>query len=220
MSEKPGTRALQNWLLAAIGEIPGVISVDSGIYVYRHIDNDPNKPLSVHSYGRALDAGVREDLPGYPNGKWPTSKIESPELDALIERLIERHEQLGIDYMIYAGRQWRPGSGWRAYRGTSPHNDHIHLEQTPAAARTLTAADITAILGDSTTTGSDTDPMAYLIYFINRTYEQYGRDPRKDPEGVDYWIQRAADEHQNQVWTPKLVSASPSLQLMTELLDS
>jgi hypothetical protein len=146
--ETPGTRALQNFLLVELNKLPGCETIDSGIYNCRNIGDTGQK--SVHSEGRAGDTGVR--LPG---GGWPRVEIAEPGIWKWANRLIDRAEELGIQYVIYAQRACRPGQTWRPYTGASPHFDHIHWELTRQAAQALTPQYVQQVLGEE-----DGDDMA------------------------------------------------------------
>jgi peptidoglycan hydrolase-like protein with peptidoglycan-binding domain len=50
--------------------------------------------------------------------------------------------RLGVMYVIYNRKIWsayRAGEGWRAYTGSSPHTDHIHVSLSWAGARGRTS---------------------------------------------------------------------------------
>lgn len=118
----PGAKALMAWALAYYGR-NGLKNL--GIYNDRTVRGGSTK--SLHAEGRALDLGVT------PHGaSWGTG---------LAELLRARSGELGVQCVIWNRRIWSgayPDAGWRAYAGTNPHVDHIHLELTRAAAAGLT----------------------------------------------------------------------------------
>jgi hypothetical protein len=73
----------------------------------RDVRGKPGKP-SKHTGGLAID---------YYN---TTAKM-----NAIVNELIRTKR---AKYMIYQGRDWKPGRGWRKYDGIHPHNDHIHIQ--------------------------------------------------------------------------------------------
>jgi hypothetical protein len=118
----PGAKALMAWFLAYYGRQGGK---NLGIYDCRTVRGGSTK--SLHGEGRALDFGVN------PHGaSWGTG---------LAELLRARSGELGVQCVIWNRRIWSgayPDAGWRAYAGTNPHVDHIHLELTRSAASLLT----------------------------------------------------------------------------------
>jgi len=146
----PGTNALKRYLTSTY---PGTRSM--GVYSKRRI-RGVSRSWSIHAEGRALDLGV---IPlGAPVG------LE------VAEWLIEHSATLGIQYLIWDRRSWkavgRSGDGWRRYVGVSSHRDHVHIEQTRAAAAGLTAHDIAAI-------GEPVEPSTDLVTCVG--------DPRGTP---------------------------------------
>jgi hypothetical protein len=127
---EPGAKAFMAWALAAYGE-QGLKNL--GIYNCRAVAG--SSTTSLHGEGRACDLGIN------PHGA---------EYGTLLAEQLRLHSaELGIQCIIWNRRIWSaayPDAGWRAYTGVSAHDDHIHLELTRAAARTLTAAQIQRVL--------------------------------------------------------------------------
>jgi hypothetical protein len=124
---QPGAKALMTWALA---RYPA--GTNLGIYNVR--TQRGNKLLSMHAEGRAIDVGFPVERPnGHPDG-W-----------RLAHELVEHHEALGVQAVIFARRIWsnqRPT--WRPYSGTADHFDHVHAELTREAGQLLTPAIIRA----------------------------------------------------------------------------
>jgi hypothetical protein len=95
---------------------------------------------SEHKEGRALDWGVRVDRPA-----------ERASAEAVLTWLLatdaEGNEhanarRLGVMYIVWNKRIWgayRADAGWRPYRGSSPHTDHIHFSFAWPGARAKTS---------------------------------------------------------------------------------
>lgn len=47
--------------------------------------------------------------------------------DATCQYLIDNYARLGVKYIIYWRKIWRPGEGWSNYSGPNPHIDHVHV---------------------------------------------------------------------------------------------
>jgi hypothetical protein len=94
-----------------------------GIYVCREIKGTNIK--SAHAEGRALDIGLRADLPG--------EKVIG---DQLFRLLIESARKSGIDNIIWNRQIWsvslggpRPWVGhYKSGAAKNPHTDHLHVE--------------------------------------------------------------------------------------------
>lgn len=180
--EKPGARAMQDFLLEHIGALPGCETVDSGIYNCRPIRG--GRGMSTHSEGRAMDTGVR--LPG---GWWPREEIPEPGIREWADRLIDNASQLGILYIIYARRSRRPGAPWKPYRGTSPHWDHLHIEMSREAAEVVTRPYIESVLLDT----EDGTAMSITEY-INLMYWVKGGQIKPDYPGLMFWLNEFSEE--------------------------
>lgn len=130
-----------SWFLAAYGPLGGV---NSGIYNCREVRGGGS--YSLHAEGRACDLGIRPYRAQYGT--------------ELAELLRLYSAELGIQLIIWNRRYWSgsyPHSGWRAYSGVSPHEDHIHVELSWASARSLTVERILAVLNGGE---EDEDDMA------------------------------------------------------------
>lgn len=128
---QPGARAVMAWWLAGFG---GHGAVNTGIFNCRVVAGSSVR--SLHGEGRACDLGVRPHDSGYGHDAASLLHANSAEL--------------GIQCIIWSRRIWsgsRPHEGFRPYTGTSPHVDHLHVELSWPAARTLTQARIAEILG-------------------------------------------------------------------------
>lgn len=105
-----------------------------GIYNCRTVRG--GSTTSLHGEGRALDVGFPMN-----NGRGSAAGY------ALVKQLGERGQKLGIQAIIYDRKIWSAKSpGGRAYTGAAPHYDHVHVELTKDAARTLNVNDIEKIL--------------------------------------------------------------------------
>ena len=105
-----------------------------GIYNCRTVRG--GSTTSLHGEGRALDVGFpmssgRGSAAGY----------------ALVKQLGNKGREMGIQAIIYDRKIWSGRSpGGRYYSGVAPHYDHVHIELTREAARTLTESKINRIL--------------------------------------------------------------------------
>lgn len=69
-------------------------------------------PGSDHPKGLAIDAMVGKD-----RGKG----------DAIAAHYVANADRKRVKYVIWYGRIWNPGRGWKMYFGPSPHRDHPHI---------------------------------------------------------------------------------------------
>ncbi|MGN6035896.1 M23 family metallopeptidase [Brevibacterium casei] len=85
---------------------------------------------SEHPLGRACDVAFGNAIGQYPS---PTQLDLGWEVT---NWLIDHTDTLGIEYLIWQGQIWSPGSGWRDYGGggmhdpedvTGGHWDHLHI---------------------------------------------------------------------------------------------
>lgn len=94
---------------------------------------------SIHGEGRAIDVM----FPVINN----TAHAEGQQL---FEHLAKNASALGLQAIIWNRRIYSARSPkGRNYTGVNPHIDHLHVEMTRDAAKTLTSARINAILGTS-----------------------------------------------------------------------
>ena len=119
---QPGAQELMNWVLIEFGRG----ARNGGIYNCRTVRGSANR--SLHGEGRAIDAsfpviGGRANANGH----------------ALLNVLLRHRMALGVQLIIWDRRIWSASSpNGRRYTGQSPHIDHLHIELTWHAARTLT----------------------------------------------------------------------------------
>ncbi len=103
-----------------------------GIYVCRNVKGTNTK--SSHSEGRALDIGLRADI--------PSERLIG---DQLFKLLISVAVKSGIDNVIWNRQIWSVSHGGpRPFLGTystgapkNPHTDHIHVEWTRDGSQML-----------------------------------------------------------------------------------
>lgn len=125
----PGAIALRDWLLA---EYP--IGWSGGIFNCRTVRG--SQQPSIHGEGRAFDLM----LPVI-NGRG------NPVGHEIVERLGSDGVRLGIQCVIFDRQIWSSRSPQgRPYTGVHPHYDHLHIELTPAAGRTLKRDQLQATL--------------------------------------------------------------------------
>lgn len=121
-SLRPGSKALGEYLVAHFAA-----TTFQG-YNCRKIGG--SNAWSVHSTGRALDVFV-------PTDGWGANSADNDLGDPIANWLIENAAQIGISYFIWDRASWgahRIGDKHRSYGGVHPHNDHLHIELTEAAA--------------------------------------------------------------------------------------
>lgn len=128
---QPGAQALMAWWLSRYGPQG---AVNSGIFNCRNIAGSSVR--SLHGEGRAADLGVRP--------------LDAPYGHEAASQLLAFSAEIGIQCIIWSRRIWsgsQPFAGFRPYNGSNPHTDHLHVELTWPAARTLTQARIFEVLG-------------------------------------------------------------------------
>ena len=114
---KPGSKAFGEYIVATYGgRFEG--------FNCRQNTADASK-LSVHGTGRAVDY-------------YPPDKATGDEVAAVC---VELHEAWGIQMVIWFSRDWMSANGWTSYSGPSPHEDHLHIEQTIAGAEKVVGPD-------------------------------------------------------------------------------
>lgn len=126
-----------------------------GIYNCRPVRNGSSP--SIHGNGRADDIDPGNDY--------------DPEGDQIAAALVSAAPQLGVQRIIWNRRIWDQRRGWHPYTGPAgDHADHIHVELTVEAARTLTMTAVMAAFGQpraprkdsAVPTAKPTDRVAYL----------------------------------------------------------
>lgn len=113
-----------------------------GCYNCRDVRNSTGT-LSLHAVGRATDIGFLD-----PSDQLRNGGAAGAWLQEVCDALVVNHLEVGVQQVIYAARIWRVGQGgWRDFDGASgDHHDHAHIELVGAAAETLTAAQVAAVL--------------------------------------------------------------------------
>jgi hypothetical protein len=80
----------------------------------------------LHEEGRAVDAMIAAS--NTPEGDAAG--------DALSAFLVQNADRLGVQGLIWRGREWyasRSGAAWEPYDGGDPHTSHPHIELSPEA---------------------------------------------------------------------------------------
>lgn len=115
----PGTRDLAEYLIANFN------ATHYGGYSCRQNTANSSK-MSVHGTGRAIDlhynrvGGGADNAMGDPTANW----------------LVANSQQTGTQLVIWDRTNWSVSRrNHRAYGGPHPHDDHLHIEVTAAAAR-------------------------------------------------------------------------------------
>lgn len=126
---KPGVQAATSWYLGAYRSRN---AANLGTYVCKGLGSG----WSIHADGRAAD--------------WGTSPYGVPSSWGweLANALRLHSNELGIQLIIFQNRLWsctQPDAGWRSYSGD--YHGHLHVEFTPHAARTLSAARVQQVVG-------------------------------------------------------------------------
>jgi len=127
---QPGAVALRNFMLGRYPE-----ARDGGIYNCRSVRG--SSVPSIHGEGRAWDMMLPVVAGrGHPRGH------------EAVRELGAHGRRLGIQTIIFDRTIWsaRSPSG-RPYTGVHPHYDHLHIELTREAGRTLTGPQIAVVLG-------------------------------------------------------------------------
>lgn len=138
----PGARAFMAWFLGIYAERGGL---NTGIYNCRAVAG--TSTTSLHGEGRAMDFGVR---PYSAPWGWDLANL-----------LVRHSKALGVQCVIWDRKIWsgsHADAGWRDYGGASPHTDHLHVELSWDAARTLTPERIHEVLG-AAATGEEGDEL-------------------------------------------------------------
>src|SRR5690606_36554945 len=129
---KPGTNALVSWFLGAYASRG---AANLGTYACKRLGSG----WSIHAERRAADLGTA-----------PYGRVDSDWGWNLANALRLNSSELGIQCIILGRRIWscvQPDAGWRPYSGQ--YHGHAHVELTPSAAQSLTAATIQSLIGGS-----------------------------------------------------------------------
>lgn len=113
-----GSKKLGQHLMAAFDGIESI-----GGYACRRNTADGSR-MSVHGTGRALDVMI--PLIG--------GKADNTRGDKIANWLILNAQRIGVQLIIWDRTVWRAGRADAAYGGPHPHDDHLHVEITNAAA--------------------------------------------------------------------------------------
>lgn len=113
-----GSKKLGQHLMAAFDGIESI-----GGYACRRNTADGAR-MSVHGTGRALDVMI--PLIG--------GKADNTRGDKIANWLILNAQRIGVQLIIWDRTVWRAGRADAAYGGPHPHDDHLHVEITNAAA--------------------------------------------------------------------------------------
>jgi hypothetical protein len=128
---QPGVEAFMDW---AVGDFRQGAR-NFGIYNCRSVRGSTNR--SIHGDGRAGDVGF-----AMVGGK------ANPNGTVLLNTLLPHVRALGIQMIIWNRRIYSAKAPLgAAYQGVSPHTDHLHIEFTWNAARTLTRDRVRVIVG-------------------------------------------------------------------------
>lgn len=116
----------------------------NGCYGYKKIQG--TQTPSVHGTGRAIDISVRNARVGSGQNNMLT--------DVINKYLVPQTCNLGIQRMIWQRKIWdakdtfnQKWGLWRPFNGPQSHNDHLHLEISPAYCSKWRDADINFIFG-------------------------------------------------------------------------
>lgn len=136
---EPGAVALMSWINRNYPK-----SKNWGVYACKSLSSG----WSIHAEGRALDVGY-----ALVDGK------ANPDGYRLFSHLQSRALQLGIQGIIWDRKIWTNRGDARPYTSggnnvTLAHVDHLHIELTRNAAKTLTPVKIGQIMGTPPAPGS------------------------------------------------------------------
>lgn len=121
---QPGAQALMNVFVQDYG------AQNLGIYNWRTV-RGPSQAISLHGEGRGVDLGYTNKAKG----------------DAALALLLQHKEALGIQMVIWWRRIYSAKApNGATYQGVVPHTDHLHVELTKNAGRSLTEARIRSVL--------------------------------------------------------------------------
>lgn len=117
----PAVEAFGRW----VASWPGIRSAG--------MRRSPAKPSTagrvrdIHEEGRAVDAMIAA----------PNTAAGNAAGDALSAFLVQNADRLGIQGIIWRGREWyasRSGAAWEPYDGGDSHTSHPHIEFSPIVA--------------------------------------------------------------------------------------
>mgnify|MGYP001071805020 CR=1 FL=1 len=170
---KPGVNALVSWFLGAYASRG---AANLGTYACKRLGSG----WSIHAERRAADLGTAPYGGGDSDWGWN-----------LANALRLNSSELGIQCIILGRRIWscvQPDAGWRPYSGQ--YHGHAHVELTPSAAQSLTAATIQSLIGGS---GGPTTQGGIMLPRKGDGLDANGKAlPPSHPvrESVRYWQRR------------------------------
>jgi len=92
---------------------------------------NPGEILDGHRAGYGVDLGIKSGPQRLANGS------------RLANWLVQNAEAIGIQLVVWTRTAWVAGGAaggrWAEYTGESPHEDHVHLDLSPAGAMRQTA---------------------------------------------------------------------------------
>lgn len=180
---EPGARALLAWLYEEYRP-PGT---SLGIYNCRDVRGSTT--TSTHGEGRAVDFGLPVvNGRGHPLGR------------EIVDRIGPHGARLGVQAIVFDRTIWSAVSpDGRRYDGAHPHYDHLHIELTREAGRSMTLTTFRYVLAKEPTveTGRIAGENRYETgAMVARTVYPY-----EEHRGAIVWLVRA-DE-----WSPDSVGA-------------
>lgn len=164
-----GAKALMAYVLENFPE-----ASNWGIYNCRTVRG--GSTTSPHGEGRACDFG----MPMTSSGRGSAAGKR------LVDALGRAGKDLGIQAIIYDRTIWSAKSpGGRRYNGASPHYDHVHVEMTRSAARSVTLATVRRVMGDgSGSSGSKYEDYKKGVPAGSRTIGMFETRPRSAGDDV------------------------------------
>ena len=180
-----GAITLGNFIRDNFGTYMDLDVLGRGVQIYNCRTVRGGRSNSVHGDGRAVDIFI----PTLPGGVADNAKG-----DRIANWLVDNAAEIGIQYVIWDQSSFRgnrqPQS--QCYTGSHPHNDHIHIELTWAAARSetpfFTATDMRAAAPIPDTqssqpqesTGAADNP--YESSNPSRSHDGHGHQPPSNSE--------------------------------------
>lgn len=143
-------------------------AVNTGIYNCRTVVG--GAAPSLHGEGRAVDLGVRPYSAAYGT--------------VVANALVASSKELGVQCVIWNRQIWSgsyPDSGFRAYQGTADHHDHLHVELTREAAKSLTPEYVVGIL----TPKQPTSKLPRRVLYVKSGGRMNGEDVRRLQDGLN-----------------------------------
>lgn len=187
---QPGAVALMSWINRNYPK-----SKNWGIYNCAKIPGSSS--LSIHSEGRALDVGY-----ALVNGK------ANPDGYKLFAHLKAHAAELGIQGIIWDRKISTNRGDDRPYGGgpdvTQAHVNHLHIEMTRAAARSLTYAKISQIMGN--------------VSDFNPGDDYFGGGEFKQSEDVTSFLSAITDLTKRETWIRVAMFTGGAIALLLGLV--